>query len=153
MLRNTPRRRIVDDRDVDDARDPLGVLLSRAGRGDQSAFAELYDALASLLHGVVLQVVRDPAQSEEVTQEAFIELWRLAPRYEASRGSVRSWAVTLAHRRAVDRVRSEQSGRNRIEREAQKRPIQSSDGAEQDVAEQVVANIDGTRVRKALERL
>lgn len=148
MLRNALRRRLADDLDVDDTKDPFGTLLSRAGRGDQSAFAELYDSLAPLLHGVVLKVVRDPAQSEEVTQEAFIELWRLAPRYDASRGSVRSWATTVAHRRAIDRVRSEQSSRDRTEREAQNRPIQSGD-----VAEQVVANIDGTRVRKALERL
>ena len=148
MLRNALRRRVVGDSDVDNAKDPLGTLLSRAGRGDQSAFADLYDALAPLLHGVVLKVVRDPAQSEEVTQEAFIELWKLAPRYDGSRGSVRSWATTLAHRRAIDRVRSEQSSRNRTDREAHTRPIQSND-----VAEQVVANIDGTRVRKALERL
>ncbi|MEO7371597.1 MAG: ECF RNA polymerase sigma factor SigK [Ilumatobacteraceae bacterium] len=145
MLRNALRRRGFDEAGLDD---PLETLLSRAGRGDQAAFATLYDSLAPLLHGVVLKVVRDPAQSEEVTQEAFIELWRLAPRYDASRGSVRSWAATLAHRRAVDRVRSEQSARERTEREAQKRPIQLDD-----VAEQVVANIDGTRVRKALERL
>ena len=144
MLRNALRRRGDDN----EASDPLGVLLSRAGRGDQSAFAELYDALAPLLHGVVLKVVRDPAQSEEVTQEAFVELWRLAPRYDATRGSVKSWAATLAHRRAIDRVRSEQASRERTEREGQKRAIQSND-----VAEQVVANIDGTRVRKALERL
>ena len=148
MLRNALRRRALDDPDHDESSDPLGTLLSRAGRGDQSAFAELYDQLAPLLYGVVLKVVRDPSQSEEVTQEAFIELWKLAPRYDASRGSVRSWAATLAHRRAIDRVRSEQASRDRTEREAHKRPIQSSD-----VAEQVVANIDGTRVRRALERL
>ncbi len=148
MLRNALRRRGLEHPGQDDSSDPLGTLLSRAGRGDQSAFAELYDQLAPLLYGVVLKVVRDPSQSEEVTQEAFIELWRLAPRYDSSRGSVRSWAATLAHRRAIDRVRSEQASRDRTEREAHKRPIQSSD-----VAEQVVANIDGTRVRKALERL
>lgn len=148
MPRNALRRRFADDHETEAGADPLGTLLSRAGRGDHAAFSELYDALAPLLHGVVLKVVRDPSQSEEVTQEAFIELWRLAPRYDSSRGSVRSWAATLAHRRAIDRVRSEQSSRDRSEREAQKRPIQSSD-----VAEQVVANIDGTRLRKALERL
>lgn len=148
MRRNALRRRVTDDREDVEEKDPLGTLLNRAGRGDQSAFAELYDSLAPLLYGVVLKVVRDPSQSEEVTQEAFIELWRLAPRYDDSRGSVRAWATTLAHRRAIDRVRSEQSGRDRVERESQKRPIQTSD-----VAEQVVANIDGTRVRKALERL
>jgi RNA polymerase sigma-70 factor (ECF subfamily) len=148
MLRSALRRRGSDEHDHDDLKDPLGTLLGRAGRGDQAAFGELYDALAPLLHGLVLKVVRDPAQSEEVTQEAFIELWRLAPRYDASRGTVRSWAATIAHRRAIDRVRSEQAGRDRTERESQKRPIQDND-----VAEQVVANIDGTRVRKALERL
>jgi RNA polymerase sigma-70 factor (ECF subfamily) len=148
VLRNALRRRGLDDPVVDDVRDPLGVLLRRAGRGDQSAFAELYDSLAPLLYGIVLKVVRDPSQTEEVTQEAFVELWRLAPRYDDSRGSVRSWAATLAHRRAIDRVRSEQASRDRIEREGQKRPIQTDD-----VDEQVVLNIEGTRVRKALERL
>ncbi len=148
MLRSALRRRGNDEQDQDDLKDPLGTLLSRAGRGDQAAFGELYDALAPLLHGLVLKVVRDPAQSEEVAQEAFVELWRLAPRYDASRGTVRSWAATIAHRRAIDRVRSEQASRDRTERESQKRPIQDDD-----VVEQVVANIDGTRVRKALERL
>jgi RNA polymerase sigma-70 factor (ECF subfamily) len=154
MLRSALRRRTVgDDHLGDDAAgvdpiDPLGELLSRAGRGDNDAFADLYDALAPTLHGVVLKVVRDPAQSEEVTQEAFIELWRLAPRYDASRGSVRSWAATVAHRRAIDRVRSEQAARDRTEREAQKRAAPVVD-----VAEQVVAGLEGTRVRKALGRL
>jgi RNA polymerase sigma-70 factor (ECF subfamily) len=147
MRRSSLRRRSAAAANHD-KRDPLGALLWEAGRGDQAAFADLYDALAPLVHGIVLRVLRDPAQSEEVTQEAFLELWRLAPRYDALRGSVRSWAATLAHRRAVDRVRSEQAGRVRVEREAQTRPIQQSD-----VAEQVVATMDGVRVRKALERL
>ena len=100
--------------------DPLRVLIQLVGRGDQSAFGELYDAVMPLVHGVVLKVVRDPSQTEEVVQEVFVELWRIAPRFDAGRGSVTSWVATIAHRRAVDRVRSEQSTRNRIERELQK---------------------------------
>lgn len=148
MLRNALRRLPSSDDESDGTVDRLGVLLSKAGRGDNDAFSELYDELAPMLHGVVLKVVRDPAQSEEVTQEAFIELWRLAPRYDASRGSVRSWAATVAHRRAIDRVRSEQAARDRAEREAQKRPVQPND-----VEERVVADIESSRVRKALGRL
>ncbi|MEA3185627.1 MAG: polymerase sigma-70 factor, subfamily, partial [Ilumatobacteraceae bacterium] len=98
MFRSSAGRRAVDDTEHA-LQDPLGVLLRRAGQGDQVAFAQLYDDLAAMLYGIVLKVLRDPAQSEEVTQEAFVELWRLAPRFDFSRGSVRSWAATLAHRR------------------------------------------------------
>lgn len=148
MLRSGLRRHRGDDDPVDAGSDPLGAMLHRAGRGDQAAFAELYDALAPMLYSIVLKIVRDRAQSEEVTQEAFVELWRLAPRYEAARGSVRSWAATLAHRRAIDRVRSEQASRNRVDKESQKRAPEAGD-----VAEQVVSSLEGVRVRKALERL
>ncbi len=90
-----------------------GVLMARVAGGDQSAFAELYDQLAPMVYGIVRRVVRDPTHSEEVTQEVFVELWRKAARFDSARGRVRSWAVTIAHRRAVDRVRSEQSLRDR----------------------------------------
>jgi RNA polymerase sigma-70 factor (ECF subfamily) len=129
-------------------RDPLGELLRRAGRGDAAAFSELYDELAPFVHGVVRAVVRDPAQSEEVTQEVFVELWRLAARHDGTRGTVRSWAGTIAHRRAVDRVRSEQSLRDRTDREAAKRGIEPDA-----VAEQVETTMEMARLRRALERL
>ena len=96
-----------------DGEDTAGALLRRAGRGDQAAFADLFDELSPMVHGVVLKVVRDPSQAEEVAQEVFVELWRLAARFDGSKGSARSWAATLAHRRAIDRVRSEQSARDR----------------------------------------
>jgi RNA polymerase sigma-70 factor, ECF subfamily len=81
--------------------------------GDQAAFASLYDALAPTVYGVVRRVLRDPSQADEVTQEVFVEIWRQASRFDPDRGSVRTWAVVIAHRRAVDRVRSEQSHRDR----------------------------------------
>jgi RNA polymerase sigma-70 factor (ECF subfamily) len=128
--------------------DPLTLLLQRAGRGDQAAFAELYDSLSPLVHGVVLKVVRDPAQSEEVTQEVFVELWRLAARFDESRGSVTSWVATVAHRRAIDRVRSEQSSRDRVARQVSN-IVRDYD----DVSDEVESTFERARVRRALERL
>jgi RNA polymerase sigma-70 factor (ECF subfamily) len=128
--------------------DPLTVLLRRAGRGDQTAFAELYDSLSPLVHGVVLKVVRDPAQSEEVTQEVFVELWRLAARFDETRGSVTSWVATVAHRRAIDRVRSEQSSRDRVARQVSN-IVRDYD----DVSDEVESKFERVRVRRALERL
>lgn len=128
--------------------DPVAEALRRAGTGDQAAFAEVYRELAPVVYGVVLKVVRDPAMSEEVTQEVFVELWRLAPRYDGERGSPRTWAATVAHRRAVDRVRSEQSLRNREEAESRR-----ADRQHDDVVDEVVDRLDRTRVAAALDQL
>ena len=131
-----------------DPDDIVGALLLRAGRGDQAAFGELYDELAPRVHGVVLKVVRDPAMSEEVTQEVFVELWRLAARFDGTKGTARSWASTLAHRRAIDRVRSEQASRDRNDRDAQ-RAVAPHDV----VAAEVETTLDVARVRRALAQL
>lgn len=126
----------------------LSGILSRAGRGDQAAFGELYDATSALVHGIVLKVVRDPSQAEEITQEVFVEIWRLAPRYETDRGSVKSWIATIAHRRAVDRVRSEQSHRNR--NEVVGRQVERDHDS---VTEVVLDRLDRSRVVAALDLL
>ncbi len=140
------------DPSVHDWPDPLEGLLRRAARGDQAAFGEFYDAIGGLVHGIVLKVVRDPSMSEEVTQEVFVELWRLAPRYDASKGSVKSWAATLAHRRAIDRVRSEQSARNRIEKQVSNIAV-DHDVVADTVVDAAAQTFDQARVRKALNRL
>jgi RNA polymerase sigma-70 factor, ECF subfamily len=103
--------------------DDLALLLDRSAQGDQGAFAELYDAVAPLVFGVVKRVLRDRAQAEEVTQEVFVNMWRDSGHYDHERGSVRTWAATIAHRRAVDRVRSEQAHRDRQERDALGAPV------------------------------
>lgn len=128
--------------------DQLARLLLRCGRGDQGAFASLYDQLAPLVHGIVLRVVRDPSQTEEVTQEVFVELWRIAPRFDGEKGSVKAWAATVAHRRAVDRVRSEQSARDRVEHESRKRVTEIDV-----VVDTVESSFDQARVRRALSQL
>ena len=122
--------------------------MGRIARGDESAFAELYDVLAPTLYGIVRRVVRDPAQSEEVTQEIFVELWRRAARFDPARGGVRGWAVTIAHRRAVDRVRSEQSWRDRQRRDA---AVQA--GAADSPSDVVIDSLDRDRARLALSEL
>jgi RNA polymerase sigma-70 factor (ECF subfamily) len=91
----------------------LADLLSRSARGDQEAFAALYDATAPRVYGLVLRVVRDPAQAEEVTQECFLDFWRTASRFDPARGSAISWLLTIAHRKGVDRVRSAEAANRR----------------------------------------
>ena len=149
-----PGQRIVDGSSPPPGGTPdrAAALMRRVGVGDQAAFGELYDAVGALVHGVVLKVVRDPAQTEEVVQEVFVELWRVAPRYDSSKGSVTTWVATLAHRRAVDRVRSEQPARGRIEREIVNATPDHDSVSDAVVDEQVAAG-ERRRVRRALDRL
>ena len=128
--------------------DAAAGLVQRVAQGDEAAFAALYDHLAAMVYGVVLRVLRDPAQSEEVAQEVFLELWRSATRFDRSKASVRTWASTEAHRRAVDRVRSEQASRERDDRDSVR--VATADDV---VVAEVESSIDQLRVRKALAAL
>lgn len=122
-------------------------LLSDVAKGDQQAFAALYDRVGAQVYGLVRRVLRDPSQSEEVTQEVLLEVWRTACRFDSSRGSANGWLMTMAHRRAVDRVRSEQSSRNRDDRAA----TRNADAAGFDVvAEDVEIRLEQEEVRRAL---
>jgi RNA polymerase sigma-70 factor (ECF subfamily) len=127
----------------------LAELLRQSARGDETSFARLYDATAARVHGLVLRVVRDPAQAEEVTQEAYLEIWRTASRFDASRGNALSWLMTIAHRKSVDRVRSAEAANRRdatYHRE--------SSPPEHDVTvEAATASIEAGRVRQALNTL
>ena len=87
-------------------------LLERVATGDQTAFSELYDQLAPRVFGLVKRLLRDHSQSEEVTQEIFLEIWQTATRFDANKGAAVSWILTMAHRRSVDRVRASQSSRD-----------------------------------------
>jgi RNA polymerase sigma-70 factor (ECF subfamily) len=124
-------------------------LLRRAAAGDETAFAELYDAVSPRLFGLVRRVIRDPAQSEEVTQEVFLEIWRHSARFDPSKGGALSWMLTIAHRKAVDRVRSAEAARNRDEGYG----AATHDVTHDSTAEAVVERLDAERVHRALETL
>ncbi|MGW5860728.1 ECF RNA polymerase sigma factor SigK [Streptomyces sp. NPDC055239] len=96
----------------------LAALMKQVAEGDEAAFGRLYESVAGPVFGVVRAVVRDVAQSEEVTQEVLVEVWRHAADYRPERGPVMNWVLTLAHRRAVDRVRSVVASAAREERVA-----------------------------------
>lgn len=126
----------------------LDRLLGLVARGDQEAFAKVYDRLAGPAYGLIRKVVRDPAQSEEVTQEVLLEVWRTASRFDPSRGSAATWVMTMAHRRAIDRVRSEAAAAEREQRAAAQAPVLADE-----VAERVEARLDAERVRRCLDGL
>ena len=91
------------------------VLLTAIAGGEPEALGALFDQVGGRVFGVVRRVLRDPAQSEEVAQEVMLEVWRTAARFDPGRGSATSWILTIAHRRAIDRVRSEQASRDRTQ--------------------------------------
>jgi RNA polymerase sigma-70 factor (ECF subfamily) len=131
------------------ARIDLERLLRRSAAGDEDAFAELYDAVSSRLYGLVRRVLRDPAQSEEVAQEVFLDIWRQSSRFDPARGSALSWMLTIAHRRAVDRVRSAVASRQRDDTYG----TSNQDVDHDSTSEAVVERLDAERVHRALATL
>ena len=124
----------------------LNGLLKQAARGDEAAFARLYDATSSRVYGLAVRVVRDPAQAEEVAQEAFLEIWRTATRFDPDKGSATAWMLTIVHRKAVDRVRSAEAATRRdVSYHEQNRTIDHD--ATADAAH---ASLEAHRVRSAL---
>jgi len=135
---------------VDDAPtvDP-DALLAQTATGDQAAFSTLYDQTASRVLGLIRRVMIDPAQSEEVTQEVFLEVWQSASRFDPNKGRALTWIMTMAHRRAIDRIRSAQASRNRDTAVG----IRDLPTAYDQVSETVEVRIEHERVVAAMSKL
>ncbi|WP_051838356.1 ECF RNA polymerase sigma factor SigK [Streptomyces sp. NRRL F-2580] len=127
----------------------LEEVMERVGHGDKDAFTVLYDAVVTTVFGIVVKVVRDRAQSQEVAQEVMIDLWRQAARYRPAQGTVMTWVATIAHRRAVDRVRSAQASLDREHATAARERPRPYD----EVAEEVESHLESEQVRRCLETL
>lgn len=139
----------VEIREGDDGADPADEALLSAARGDQRAFAELYDMMSARVFGLILRVVIDRSQSEEVLQEVFLEAWQSATSFDADRGKARSWLLTIAHRRAIDRVRASQASRRRDVVIG----IRDLAADQPSLDEQVELRLEGEQAMHALEQL
>ena len=129
--------------------DPLEDLLVAVARGDEAAFARLYDAVSARVFGLVLRIVADQTLAEEVTQETFLDVWRRAGTFEASKGSGLSWIFTIAHRRSVDRVRSVVAARKRDTAYG----VQHQDRDFDSTVDEVTGRMEAERVRGAMGRM
>ena len=127
----------------------LDALLRRVARGDRDAFAAVYDLTKSRVFGLVVRVLRDAGYSEETTQEIYLEVWRTAAEFDSAKGSALAWLMTMAHRRAVDRVRSEQAGSRRESRYG----AATVDRAGDVVADSAIAGDERRRVAECLDAL
>lgn len=142
-------RAVPSDASHPDSGDALADLLRLSARGDVAAFEKIYDSMAGAVLGLAVRVLRNHAQAEEVAQDVMVEVWRSASRYAPVRGSAKSWIMTIAHRRAIDRVRSEQASTDRDVRAA------SSYGSTpfDEVADQVETSFEYEQTRRCLESL
>jgi len=150
MLRLVPREtdRNQHDQSAEKPATKETLLMQVAG-GDQAAFGALYDEVSPRVFGLIRRLLVDHAQSEEVTQEVFLEIWQNASRYEPSKGGASTWILTMAHRRAVDRIRSSQSGRDRDVKIGIRDYVSDYDN----VADTVETTIEHERVKEAMSQL
>jgi RNA polymerase sigma-70 factor, ECF subfamily len=129
------------------AQPPLDELLLATARGDETALAQVYDALSPAVYGLARRVVRDPARAEEVTQDVFLSVWRFATRFDPAKGSARTWVLTLTHRRAVDVVRADAAASRREQQ------VAAYDTPFDTVLEEAATRIQGEQVRNCLDTL
>lgn len=127
----------------------IETLLRNIADGDRAAFSEVYDRISSRMLGLIIRLLRDRAQSEEVLQEVFFEIWQQAAKFDANRGSGMAWVLTMAHRRAIDRIRASQKSHERDLRIG----IRDMERDFDSVSESVEIRIENERVKRSMSRL
>jgi RNA polymerase sigma factor (sigma-70 family) len=123
------------------------ALVALVARSSEDALAEVYDRFGGVAYGLALRIVRDRSLAEDAVQEAFMAVWRSAPRFVPERARASTWILTLVHRRAVDLVRAQE--RRRAEPIAEDFEAEGSDSAE----EAALRGFDRERIREALRQL
>ncbi|WP_416404435.1 ECF RNA polymerase sigma factor SigK [Arthrobacter sp. LFS091] len=147
---NKPSVPVVEPADTaTDLNSQLTGLLNLVASGDQQAFAEFYRLTSRRVFGMAKRVLIDPDLSEDATQEVFIQVWEGAAKFDRAAGTPLAWLMTIAHRRAIDRVRSVQSA---TDREA-KYGAASLDPDRDVVAEEADSNLEAEAVSRCLGTL
>ncbi len=125
-------------------------LVSAVRAGDDAAFEELFRRYHPRVAAYVKGIVRDEGRAEDVTQEAFLALWRSGARYERTRGSVRTWVLGIVHNRAIDALRrSLVHDRRRASDDGLEERVESGERTDVEVARRE----DARNVRAALDTL
>ena len=125
--------------------------LRRVVSGDQGAAAVLYDRHARPLYSLILRILGDETEAEDVLQEVFVQAFRQAGRYDASRGVVAAWLLMMARSRAIDRLRAR---RSRVEgRTGEVQVLNDVPDAKPDVASAMLDEERTRLVREALAEL
>ncbi|PPB50818.1 RNA polymerase subunit sigma [Arthrobacter pityocampae] len=127
----------------------LTDLLTRIARQDRTAFALFYEQTSKRVYGLARRVLIDPELSEDATQEVYLQVWNTADRFNPALGSPMAWLMTLAHRRAVDKVRSEQSASDREARYGAATQTVDHD----DVVDTVTQRLEAETVVRCLDTL
>ncbi|MDJ0356482.1 MAG: ECF RNA polymerase sigma factor SigK [Actinomycetota bacterium] len=148
-LPDPPRQLQTPDDAGNSERDNLARLISLTATGDQSAFAQLYQLTAKRVYGMARRVLIDANLAEDTTQEVYLQLWQSAAKYDPAAGSPLGWLMTIAHRRAVDKVRSTQSATDREARYGATSHVIEHD----DVVDTVNERLDAESVVKCLATL
>ena len=128
--------------------DEEATLLARIARRDTTAFETLYDRYSRPVYSLALRMLGNPQAAQEVAQEIFLHIWRGAGEFIPTRGSARSWVLSVAHHRTVDALR-----RQRVRTAEPFAEGDSGAGGGADVVEQALRGVEGTTVRRALMTL